>query len=98
MSNVGLDIGRWHGTQWQPIARLSGAEKAMVVAALSAALSQAGNKLVIIDEFSVIDDNWKPRFLENLKTAKEKGLIEQAIILDNRLVKSEGWENIELKA
>lgn len=98
LSNVGLDIGRWHGTQWQPIARLSGAEKAMVVAALSAALSQAGNKLVIIDEFSVIDDAWKPLFLANLREAYVSGLIEQAIILDNRLVKSDGWENIELKA
>lgn len=97
VTNVGLDIGRWHGTQWQPIARLSGAEKAMVSAAITAALATEGSKIVIVDEFSVIDDTWKPRFLANLRKAKEEGLINQAVILDNRAIEADGWEAIRLK-
>lgn len=97
LSNIGLDIGRWHGTQWQPLGRLSGAEKAMVIAALSAALATEGNKIVVLDEFSVIDDNWKPLFLANLRKAYEAGKIAQAVILDNRHVEAEGWETTALK-
>lgn len=97
ISNVGLDIGRWHGAQWQPIARLSGAEKAMVVAALSVALASVGSKIVLIDEFSVIDDKWKPMFLANLREAFDAGKIEQAIVLDNRPIEADGWTAIRLE-
>lgn len=98
LSNVGLNIGRWHNaTQWQPLGRLSGAEKAMVIAALSAALAVEGSKIVVLDEFSVIDDEWKPKFLANLREAKEAGQIQQAVILDNRPVTAEGWETTALK-
>lgn len=98
LSNVGLNIGRWHNaTHWQPLGRLSGAEKAMVVAALSAALAVEGNKIVVLDEFSVIDDEWKPKFLANLREAKEAGQIQQAVILDNRPVTAEGYETTALQ-
>lgn len=99
ITNTGLAIGRWHGATWQPINRLSGAEQAMVTAALGAALATGeASKIVIIDEFSVLDDAWKPLFLANLRKAQEAGIIEQAIILDNRKTEAEGWTTIEVSA
>lgn len=97
ITNNGLAVGRWHGASWQPINRLSGAEQTMVIAAIAAALATGStSKIVVIDEFSVLDDAWKPLFLANLRKAHEAGQIEQAIILDNREITAEGWTTTSL--
>lgn len=94
---AGVSFGRWHGAHWQPINRLSGAERTIIIASLSAALATLGkSKIVIVDELAVIRDDWKAQFLTNLEEALGSGAIEQAIVLDHSGEPRDGWTIIDL--
>lgn len=92
----GLDFGRWHDAHWQPLAKLSGAEMAVVRAAFRVALAtQSASRLVLVDELAVMVPEWKEQFMRNLEEAISDGTIEQAILLDHSPVKRPSWTIIE---
>jgi hypothetical protein len=81
-----LQLGRYEGSVWVPFDSFSGSDKRIATAAIQAALAanHQGFKLVIVDEFGVVDPSRKPAVLANLAAAVEAGLVDQVIVLDNR--------------
>jgi DNA repair exonuclease SbcCD ATPase subunit len=81
-----LCLGRNEDAVWVPFDSFSGSDKRIATAAIQAALAvnHAGFKLVIVDEFGVIDPNRKPAVLANLAAAVEAGLVSQVLVMDNR--------------
>lgn len=81
-----LALGRYEGNAWVPFDAFSGSDKRIATAALQAALAvrHEGFKLVLIDEFGVIDPARKPAVLANLAAAVEAGLVDQVMVMDNR--------------
>jgi len=80
----GLELGRWDGDNFVALDVFSGSERAVAFAGISAALATGGKRLIILDEFSQLDDDRKTLFLEHLTAAIDQGRIDQAIVLDNR--------------
>jgi hypothetical protein len=81
-----LALGRYEGNAWVPFDAFSGSDKRIATAAIQAALAvrHDGFKLVLIDEFGVIDPARKPAVLANLAAAKQAGLVDQVMMFDNR--------------
>lgn len=81
-----LQLGRYEDAVWVPFDSFSGSDKRIATAAIQAALAanHQGFKLVIVDEFGVIDQSRKPAVLANLAAAVEAGLVDQVMIFDNR--------------
>lgn len=81
-----LCLGRYEAAVWVPFDSFSGSDKRIATAAIQAALAvnHQGFKLVIVDEFGVIDPNRKPAVLANLAAAVEAGLVSQVLVMDNR--------------
>jgi chromosome segregation ATPase len=81
-----LALGRYEGNAWVPFDAFSGSDKRIATAAIQAALAvrHDGFKLVLIDEFGVIDPTRKPAVLANLAAAKQAGLVDQVMVFDNR--------------
>lgn len=81
-----LQLGRYEGNAWVPFDAFSGSDKRIATAAIQAALAvrHEGFKLVLIDEFGVIDPTRKPAVLANLAAAKQAGLVDQVMVFDNR--------------
>lgn len=81
-----LALGRYEDAVWVPFDAFSGSDKRLATAAIQAALAvrHQGYKLVILDEFGVIDPARKPAVLANLAAAVEAGLVHQVLVMDNR--------------
>jgi DNA repair exonuclease SbcCD ATPase subunit len=81
-----LQLGRYEANVWVPFDSFSGSDKRIATAAIQAALAanHQGFKLVIVDEFGVVDPGRKPAVLANLAAAVEAGLVDQVMIFDNR--------------
>jgi energy-coupling factor transporter ATP-binding protein EcfA2 len=81
-----LCLGRYEDQSWVTFDAFSGSDKRIATAAIQAALAanHQGFKLVIVDEFGVIDPGRKPAVLANLAAAVEAGLVDQVIVMDNR--------------
>jgi hypothetical protein len=81
-----LELGRYEDQSWVPFDAFSGSDKRIATAAIQAALAanHQGFKLVIVDEFGVIDPGRKPAVLANLAAAVEAGLVDQVLVMDNR--------------
>jgi DNA repair exonuclease SbcCD ATPase subunit len=81
-----LQLGRYEDAVWVPFDSFSGSDKRIATAAIQAALAanHQGFKLVIVDEFGVVDPGRKPAVLANLAAAVEAGLVDQVMIFDNR--------------
>lgn len=82
----GLELGRYEGAAWVPLDAFCGSDKRVAIAAVQAALASnhKGFRLVILDEFGVIDPARKPVVLANLAFAVEAGLVDQVMVMDNR--------------
>jgi hypothetical protein len=63
------------------------------------AANHQGFKLVIVDEFGVVDPGRKPAVLANLAAAVEAGLVDQVMVFDNRDIDGvpEGINEIHLE-
>jgi len=96
-----LQLGRYEDAVWVPFDSFSGSDKRIATAAIQAALAanHRGFKLVIVDEFGVIDPGRKPAVLANLAAAVEAGLVDQVMIFDNRDIDGvpEGINEIHLE-
>ncbi len=81
-----LELGRYENQSWVPLDAFSGSDARIACAAVQAALAvrHTGFRLVIIDEFGVVDPLRKPVVLANLAAAVEAGLVDQVLIFDNR--------------
>lgn len=81
-----LTLGRYEDAVWVPFDAFSGSDKRIATAAIQAALAvrHPGLKLVILDEFGVVDPSRKPAVLANLAAAVEAGLVHQVMVFDNR--------------
>jgi len=81
-----LALGRYEGNAWVSFDSFSGSDRRIATAAIQAALAvrHEGFKLVLIDEFGVIDPARKPAVLVNLAAAKQAGLVDQVMVFDNR--------------
>jgi len=84
-----LQLGRYEDAVWVPFDSFSGSDKRIATAAIQAALAanHQGFKLVIVDEFGVIDPGRKPAVLANLAAAVDGGLVDQVMVFDNREVR-----------
>lgn len=96
-----LELGRYEDQSWVPLDALSGSDKRIACAAVQAALAvrHTGFRLVVIDEFGVVDPVRKPIVLANLAAAVEAGLVDQVMIFDNRDIEGvpEGINEIHLE-
>ena len=83
-----LALGRYEGNAWVPFDAFSGSDKRIATAAIQAALAVRHNgfKLILLDEFGVIDPARKPAVLANLAAAVEAGLVDQVLVMDNRAI------------
>ena len=81
-----LELGRYENQSWVPLDAFSGSDARIACAAIQAALAanHQGFKLVIVDEFGVVDPGRKPAVLANLAAAVEAGLVDQVLVFDNR--------------
>lgn len=81
-----LELGRYEDFSFVSLDAFSGSDKRIAVAALQAALAirHQGFRLIILDEFGVIDPGRKPAVLANLAAAVEAGLVDQVMVFDNR--------------
>lgn len=81
-----LELGRYEDQSWVPLDALSGSDKRIACASVQAALAvrHTGFRLVVIDEFGVVDPARKPIVLANLAAAVEAGLVDQVMVFDNR--------------
>lgn len=81
-----LQLGRYESNVWVTFDSFSGSDKRIATAAIQAALAanHQGFKLVIVDEFGVVDPGRKPAVLANLASAVEAGLVDQVMVFDNR--------------
>jgi hypothetical protein len=81
-----LQLGRYESNVWVTFDSFSGSDKRIAAAAIQAALAanHQGFKLVIVDEFGVVDPGRKPAVLANLAAAVEAGLVDQVLVFDNR--------------
>jgi len=95
-----LALGVYQDATWIPMDAFSGSDKRIAVAALQAALAirHQGFRLIILDEFGVIDPGRKPAVLANLAAAVEAGLVDQVFVMDNRHIDGvpEGINQIQL--
>lgn len=96
-----LTLGRYEDAVWVPFDSFSGSDKRIATAAIQAALAirHQGFRLIILDEFGVIDPARKPAVLANLAAAVEARLVDQVIVLDNRDIDGvpEGVNTIHLE-
>jgi hypothetical protein len=96
-----LELGRYENQSWVPLDAFSGSDARIACAAVQAALAvrHTGFRLVIIDEFGVVDPARKPVVLANLAAAVEAGLVDQVMIFDNRDIDGvpEGINEIHLE-
>lgn len=81
-----LALGRYEDKTWVPFDSFSGSDKRIATAAIQAALAVRHNgfRLILLDEFGVIDPVRKPSVLANLSAAVEAGLVDQVLVMDNR--------------
>jgi energy-coupling factor transporter ATP-binding protein EcfA2 len=81
-----LCLGRYEDQSWVTFDAFSGSDKRIATAAIQAALAanHQGFKLVIVDEFGVVDPGRKSAVLANLAAAVEAGLVDQVMVFDNR--------------
>ena len=96
-----LQLGRYEDAVWVPFDSFSGSDKRIATAAIQAALAanHQGFKLVVVDEFGVVDPGRKPAVLANLAAAVEAGLVDQVMVFDNRDIDGvpEGINEIHLE-
>ena len=96
-----LELGRYENQSWVPLDAFSGSDSRIACAAVQAALAvrHTGFRLVVIDEFGVVDPARKPIVLANLAAAVEAGLVDQVMIFDNRDIDGvpEGINEIHLE-
>lgn len=77
------ELGRYSGASWVPVRVFGGCFTAVTYAGLQAALgAQAPAKLCIVDELGRLDAVNKIKFLANIKTALNTGVLEQFIGID----------------
>jgi DNA repair exonuclease SbcCD ATPase subunit len=84
---------------WVPLDGFSGAETAVALSSIQAALLSADDiKTIIVDEAQKLDPTMFDKFLANLGKSIEKGDIEQAIIIGSSLQDRipTGWQSIIL--
>ena len=81
-----LQLGRYEGNTWVSFDSFSGSDRRVATCAIQAALAVRHNgfKLIMLDEFGVIDPARKPAVLANLAAAVEAGLVDQVMVMDNR--------------
>lgn len=96
-SNFALGYSR--DGAWVPLDGFSGAETAVALSSIQAALlSENDIKTIIVDEAQKLDPVMFVNFLHNLEKSIEKGDIEQAIIIGSNLDNfiPDGWQSIIL--
>lgn len=90
-------IGSWRGGVWVGHATMSGTERALVYAAIQAALAmQSPFKLMLLDELGRLDDENAAKTVQNVVLALKDGLVDQFIGIDagrGELYRNEALEN-----
>lgn len=85
------EIGIARGTSFIPWGAMSGTERVVISAAISAALSARCGGLVLLDEMSRVDRANRVRFSANLVAAVKAGRIRQVVLIDHD---SAAWDGM----